>query len=70
MAGSDMGEVGGRMIAAQFKKIRNADRLWYENAMAPYPGLLREIKNTSLGDVIKRNTRVINVNSQSFTKVV
>ena len=71
MIGSDMGEVGGRMIAAQFKKIRNAERLWYENAMAPYPGLLREIKATCLTDVIKRNTRVMKVNSQpSFTRVI
>ena len=64
-----MGEVGGRMIAAQFKKIRNVDRLWYENVMATYPALLREIKNTSLGDVIKRNSQVINVQSQSLNKV-
>lgn len=58
------------MVAAQFKKVRNADRLWYENVMAAYPGLLREIKNTSLGDVIKRNSRVANVHSQSFTRVM
>jgi hypothetical protein len=70
MIGSDMGKVGGKMIAAQFKKIRNADRLWYENVMAPFPELLKEIKNTSLGNVIKRNSRVSKVSSQSFDKVM
>ena len=70
MTGSDMGKVGGKMIAAQFKKIRNADKLWYENVMAPFPGLLKEIKNTSLGDLIKRNSRVSKVESESFNKVM
>lgn len=27
--GSDLGEVGARLVAAQFRKIRNADRFWY-----------------------------------------
>jgi hypothetical protein len=27
--GSDLGDVGARLVAAQFRKIRNADRLWY-----------------------------------------
>lgn len=67
---SDLGEVGSRIVAAQFRKIRNADRLWHENVMAQYPGLLGEIKKTRLGDVIKRNSEVTTVNSLSFTKVV
>jgi hypothetical protein len=27
--GSDLGDVGAKLVAAQFRKIRNADRLWY-----------------------------------------
>lgn len=53
-----MGDVGKRIVAEQFKKIRNADRLWYENIMAKHPKLLNEIRKTSLGDVIKRNSNV------------
>lgn len=65
-----MGELGGKVVAAQFRKIRNADKLWYENVLAPYPGLLKEIRDTRLGDVIKRNTLVTNVDLRSFIKVV
>ena len=56
LAGSDLGELGGKLVATQFRKIRNADKLWYEKVLAPYPDLLKEIKNTGLGDVIKRNS--------------
>ena len=58
------------MVAAQFKKLRNADRYWYENVLAPYPELLKEIKDAHLGDVIKRNTDVTTVDAKSFIKVV
>jgi len=33
--GSVLGELGIRLNAFQFKKIRNGDRFWYENV---YPG--------------------------------
>ena len=56
LAASDLGELGGKLVAAQFRKIRNADNLWFEKVIAPYPELLGEIKNTSVGDVISRNT--------------
>ena len=64
-----MGELGGKLVAAQFRKIRNADKLWYENVMASYPALLREIDQTRLGDVIKRNSGVSRVADRSFIKV-
>lgn len=57
------------MVAAQFRKIRNADKLWYENVMASYPALLGEIRSTRLGDVIKRNADVTTVDTRSFVKV-
>ena len=66
--GSDLGEVGARLLAAQFRKIRNADKFWYENVMAPYPELLAEIKATKLADVIMRNTGVTTVNVKNFQK--
>ena len=67
--GSDLGEVGARLVAAQFRKIRNADRFWYERVMAPYPELLAEIKSTKLADVILRNTGVTTVNTKNFILV-
>lgn len=65
--GSDLGELGGKLVAAQFKKIRNADRLWYENVFPP--ALVKEIRTTSLGDVIKRNSIVTATNTPIFVKV-
>ncbi len=54
------------MNAFQFKKIRNSDRLWYENV---YPdAIVKEIKATSFSDVIKRNTGVKYLNVGSFKK--
>lgn len=34
--GSVLGELGIRMNAFQFKKIRNGDRFWYENVYPDY----------------------------------
>ena len=64
--GSDLGEVGARLVAAQFRKIRNADRFWYENMMAPYPDLLQRVKGTKLADVILRNTGANATNVKNF----
>jgi peroxidase len=53
-----MGEIGIRLNAMQFKKIRDGDRFWYENS---YPEeIVKEIKNTSFADVLKRNAGIRN----------
>lgn len=54
--GSVLGELGIKLNAFQFKKIRNGDRFWYENIYPDY--IVKEIKATTFGDVIKRNTGV------------
>lgn len=41
LPGSDLGDLGGKLVAAQFRKIKNADKLWYENVLAGSPGLLK-----------------------------
>ena len=65
--GSTLGELGIRLNAFQFKKIRNGDRFWYENT---YPeSIIKEIKATSFADVIKRNSGVKILKEQSFKKV-
>ena len=53
--------------ALQFKKIRNGDRLWYEYA---YPEeIVKEIKQTSFGDVLRRNGCLENSWTSVFKKV-
>ena len=63
---SPLGELGVRLNAFQFQKIRNGDRLWYENA---YPeAVVREIKNTTFAEVIMRNSAVKFIGKDSFKK--
>jgi hypothetical protein len=62
-----MGEIGKRLVGFQFQKIRNGDRFWYE---AAYPqSVVREIKATSFGDIIKRNSGVTTVHQNVFKKL-
>lgn len=50
---STLGEIGVKLTALQWKNIRNGDSLWYEKA---YPEeVVKEIKGTSLADILKRN---------------
>jgi peroxidase len=49
-----LGELGIRLNAIQFKVLRDGDRFWYENV---YPStVIKEIKSTTFGDVMRRNT--------------
>lgn len=56
--GSQLGALFHAMIKDQFERVRDCDRFWYERV---YRGAeLREIRNTTLAEVIRRNTRVGN----------
>ncbi len=63
-----LGELGIRLNGYQFKAIRNGDRYWYENTFPQ--SIISEIKKTSLGDIIKRNTKIKNLNSSVFKKTI
>jgi len=43
-------------LIRQFVALRDGDRFWYENVF--YGDLLKDINNTKLSDVIKRNTTI------------
>ncbi len=64
---ADQSSLGATVIAAlqdQFERIRDADRFWYENV---YSGKdLDRIRNTTLADVIQRNTNLTNVQDKAF----
>ena len=56
LAGGIVGELGAEIIGRAFRKLRAADRLWYENA---YPeSVIAEIKGTFLSEIVIRNTGV------------
>ncbi|CAG8663617.1 4652_t:CDS:10 [Rhizophagus irregularis] len=55
--GSDFGELLYKSFYDQWLSVRNSDRLWYESPDAEYSKEdIAEINNTTLSQVIKRNT--------------
>jgi hypothetical protein len=63
--GAMVGETFQTIISSQFENLRAGDRLWFENQGFSQREL-REIENTTLSDVILRNTDVQNIQSDAF----
>lgn len=63
-AGGSTGELAREMIRDQFMRLRDGDRLWFENV---YRGeMLRQLRSTRLDDVIRNNTGVTNLQDDVF----
>ncbi|NDA47310.1 MAG: peroxidase [Alphaproteobacteria bacterium] len=71
MTGAMIGETFGIIIAQQFEALRDGDRFWYENQGFD-PGTLDKIENTSLSDLILRdtNTKVMQADAFVYTQRV
>lgn len=58
--GAMVGETLQAIISDQFLRLRDGDRFWFEND--PYflanPGLLDQVRSTTLADIVRRNTPV------------
>ncbi|MDF1701302.1 MAG: peroxidase family protein [Planctomycetota bacterium] len=54
--GAMVGPLLHRVLREQFRRLRDGDRFWYENVYAG--DALREIEQTTLADVIRRNSEV------------
>ncbi len=50
------GELFHTIVARQFRVLRDGDRFWYQRSLSQDE--LREIEETSLADIIRRNTDV------------
>ncbi|EMI19441.1 heme peroxidase, animal [Rhodopirellula maiorica SM1] len=61
---SSLGETSSTIIADQFERIRDGDRFYYENTLSNRE--IREIENTTLADVIQRNTDVNSLQENVF----
>ena len=59
-SGAMVGETFRAIIADQFSRLRDGDRFWYENDpfFAAHPELLEELRETTLSDIIRRNTAI------------
>lgn len=62
--GGNVGETFARIIADQFTRLRDGDRFYYQNAFKGAE--LREIQNTKLSDILKRNTDLENLQDNVF----
>jgi hypothetical protein len=63
-AGASVGPTAKRIIADQFERLRDGDRLWYQRI---YSGpQLAQLERTTLADVIERNTGVTGLQNDVF----
>ena len=62
--GTSVGPLFAAIIVDQFERLRNGDRFWYQNTMEGSE--LRQIEDTSLADIIKRNTNISNLQENVF----
>ena len=64
LPGSSVGQLFSIIIADQFQRLRDGDRLWYE---LTFDGLLLdEIKDTTLADILRRNTNITRIQNNVF----
>jgi hypothetical protein len=64
LPGSSLGETFTRILVEQFSRLRDGDRYWYQNVLPA--GVAREVQNTSLADIIRRNTQLTNLQGDVF----
>jgi len=63
--GSSVGPTFQAIIANQFERLRDGDRMWYQNIFKG--SQLATIQNTTLADIIERNTQLTNLQDNVFT---
>ena len=62
--GASVGETIRTIVADQFARLRDGDRMWYEKIFSGRQ--LRQIENTLLSDVIARNTTIRTLQENVF----
>ena len=67
--GALVGETIHAILVDQFTRLRDGDRFWYQNDLFFTGAQLTEIENTTLADIIRRNTHVDNELSDDVFRV-
>jgi peroxidase len=63
-AGASVGQLAKTIIADQFQRLRDGDRFWYQRVFSGRT--LADLEQTTLSDIIQRNTTVRNLQSNVF----
>jgi peroxidase len=64
VAGGSVGPLIRKIVVDQFTRLRDGDRFWYQRILSG--PLLTIAQNTTLADVIRRNTTISNVQNNVF----
>ena len=64
LPGTSMGELSTTVMVDQFERLRDGDRFWYQQTFQGRE--LQMIENTTLADVIRRNTDVTDIQNNVF----
>jgi hypothetical protein len=64
LPGSSLGQTEQAILAKQFEALRDGDRFFYENADPS--SLVNQLNNTTLAQIIERNTTLTNLQSNVF----
>ncbi len=64
--GSQLGETFTLLNVLQFQAFRDGDRFYFENRFKSNPDLIDAIKETTLADIIARNTGIDHVYHEAF----
>ncbi len=62
--GASVGQLARTIIADQFERLRDGDRFWYQRQFSGKA--LADLDQTTLADVIKRNTAITNLQRNVF----
>lgn len=61
---SSMGATFTAILVDQFSRLRDGDRFWYQTSLSDR--MLRDVQDTSLADVIRRNTELTKLQADVF----
>jgi len=64
LPGSSLGQTEQAILATQFEALRDGDRYFYENADPA--SLVKQLNNTTLAEIIERNTTITNLQPDVF----
>ncbi|HEX4142743.1 MAG TPA: peroxidase family protein [Pirellulales bacterium] len=64
LPGSSLGQTEQAILATQFEALRDGDRYFYENADPA--SLVNQLNNTTLAQIIERNTNITNLQPNVF----